>query len=60
MAAMRRFAIALMLALYVGVAPFALGGEPVAAVGAGIALVGILFLVRRVASESLARGCDRK
>jgi hypothetical protein len=52
---MQRLSIALLMALYVGVAPFALGREPLAAVTSLVALSAILLLVRRLVSEPLAR-----
>jgi hypothetical protein len=52
---MRRLGIALLLALYVGLAPFALGRGSLAAVTTLVALSAILFLVKQLAAAT-ARG----
>ena len=55
MASMRRFSIAILLALYVGVVPFALGGQPLAALSAVLGLAAILLLIRRLAGQPMPR-----
>lgn len=55
MSGMKRLSIALLLALYVGLAPFAVGGAPLAAATALVALSLIAFLVRRLATNTVAR-----
>jgi hypothetical protein len=52
---MKRLGIALLMALYVGLAPFALGKEPLTMVTTMLALSLILYLVRRLATAA-ARG----
>ena len=52
---MMRLGIAMLMALYVGMAPFALAKEPLMALTAILALSLILLLVRRLAAAS-ARG----
>lgn len=52
---MRRLSIAMLMALYVGLAPFAMGTRPLSLLTVSLALGGILYLVRRLASAPTTR-----